>query len=508
MTRLVTRADLNRLLHDDFTFFLMKVFQTINPNGALNWNWHLDAICHAILGVAETDGDRLVITIPPRHLKSVTVSVAFVAWMMGRDPTLKFLVASYGAELGNEISRQFRQVVTSAWFRSAFPAFRLERSVDGEIRTTAGGCRKTVTVGGATTGFGANYIIVDDLMKAQDASYPAMREAAIDYFRGSLVSRFNDPEKGRLIVIGQRLHEVDVPGYCLETDLYRHLNLPAVAQRVETIPLGEGRIKRREPGDLLYLSQATLDRIRVEQGPAYFAAQYQQDPTPPESLFIKWDAIKRYTEAPPRKRLRKVIQSWDTANVASAGADYSVCTTWGFFEGHWYLLDLTRFKADYATLRDRVTAHRILWDADILVIEDKGNGTALISDLNYARTTRPDRDDYPEWRIYPASPLADKATRWAAAAGKLEAGEVVFPKDAPWIEDLRREVVAFPNGRNDDQVDSISQFMEFTRKRTGRNLMIDWQEEQARRGKIISRDPIDEEDEEAAGRFWFQTGRR
>lgn len=167
--------------------------------------------------------------------------------MMGREPTLKFLVASYGAELANELFRQFRQVVTADWFRSAFPGFRMARSVEGEIRTTAGGCRKAVTVGGATTGFGADYIIVDDLMKATDASYAALREGAIDYFRGTLVSRFNNPEKGRLIVVGQRLHEVDVPGYCLETGLYRHLNLPAVADRVETIPLGEGRIKRRRP---------------------------------------------------------------------------------------------------------------------------------------------------------------------------------------------------------------------------------------------------------------------
>jgi hypothetical protein len=340
MTCVVSRADLNRLLRDDFAFFLMKAFQTINPNETLAWTWHLDGICHAILGVAHEDGARLVITIPPRHLKSITVSVAFVAWMMGRDPTLKFMVASYGAELGSELSRQFRQVVTTAWFKRAFPAFRLARTVDGEIRTTVGGCRKAVTVGGATTGFGADYIIVDDLMKATDASFQALREAAIDYFRGSLVSRFNNPEKGRLIVIGQRLHEVDVPGYCLETGLYRHLNLPAVAQTTEVIPLGGGRIKVRRPGDLLFLSQGTLNRIRAEQGPAFYAAQYQQDPTPLESLFIKWHAIKRYEDAPPRHKMRKVVQSWDTANVASSGADFSVCTTWGFYEGHWYLLDL------------------------------------------------------------------------------------------------------------------------------------------------------------------------
>jgi predicted phage terminase large subunit-like protein len=171
-----------------------------------------------------------------------------------------------------------------------------------------------------------------------------------------------------------------------------------------------------------------------------------------------------------------------------------------------------RFKADYATLRDRVRAYRELWKADILVIEDKGSGTSLLSDLRFEHLTdRPrgrDPDDGPGWKLHAAKPIADKATRWAAAAGKLEAGEVLFPEDAPWMETLRREVTAFPNGRNDDQVDSISQFMEFTRRRTGRNLMIDWHEELAERGKIISRDPIYEEDEEAAERLWFRKGRR
>jgi predicted phage terminase large subunit-like protein len=502
MTRPVPIAQMNQLLHDELAFFLIMAFQTLNPNEKLRWNWHIDAMCHALSVTVSKDGSRLVITIPPRHLKSITISVAFVAWMMGRDPTLKFMVASYGGELASELARQFRTVVTSAWFKRAFPRFRIERSIDGEITTTMGGCRKAVSVGGATTGFGADYIIVDDLMKATDASFPALREASIDYFKGSLVSRLNDPERGRIIVIAQRLHEVDVPGTCIETGLYRHLNLPAIAQRTEVIDLGDGETRLVKPGDLLFLSQKSLDRIKAEQGPAFFAAQYLQDPTPPESLFIKWHAIQRYVVAPSRRQFKKVAQSWDTAHLASETADYSVCTTWGFYEGKWYLLDLDRFKADYVTLRDRVRANRDRWRADVLVIEDKGNGTSLLSDLRFEHVTQSDRErDGCFWKLHAVTPIADKATRWAAGAGRLEAGEAVFPEDAPWMEVLRREVISFPNARNDDQVDSISQFLEFTRLRTGRNLMIDYKEELDRRARVISRDMDDDDDDDA---YWHR----
>jgi predicted phage terminase large subunit-like protein len=469
--RTVERRHLNEAIRDNFPLCLRFAFKELNPGEELKWNWHLDAMCWLLSRTTNGDVLRALSTIPPRHLKSITVSVAYVAWMMGRNPALKFLVASYGAELANDLAGQFRRVVRSKWYRSAFPEFKIQRNVDNEIRTTLGGCRKAVSVGGATTGFGADYIIVDDLMKAADAAHPLLRDNVIEYFRGSLMSRLNQPETGRIIVVAQRLHEDDVPGFCLSLGLYEHLNLPAVAPTDTIVPLGDGaRRKVWKAGEPLFLSHATLERLRKELGKAY-SAQYLQDPSAALDQYLKFHAIPRYKEAPPRDWFEKIVQSWDTAISNHERACYSVCTTWGFYEGKWYLLDLLRDRLEYVELRDRLRAHRDRWRPDIILIEKKASGAQLISDLNFERNTQVGRHDGAYWRIHADVPTDDKETRWAGHAAQLMDGTVVFPEEAPWLEELRRELVCFPNSRHDDQVDSVSQFLGFTRLRTGRNLM-------------------------------------
>ena len=496
----IPRAKLNQLLRDDFGFFLTFAFASLHHRQTIKWSWHLDAMCYALGQTAEGETRRLLITVPPRHLKSITVSVAFVAWMMGRDPSLKFLVTSYGGELALDLARSFRTVVTTPWFKVAFPAFRLARNIDGEIQTTMGGGRKAVSVGGAITGFGADYIIVDDLLKASDADSPGLREASLDYFRGSLISRLNDPDQGRIIVIAQRLHEYDVPGYCQSTGHYTHVNLPAVADSLQRIPLGPKRIKTFRPGDLLYFSQETLDRVRDEMGPAFFSAQYLQNPTPSESHFISWHKIGRYTEAPPREKLISVMQSWDTAYELTATADFSVCTTWGFHDGKWLLLDVERFRADFAGLHERVKVLRDLWKADVLVVEDAGSGKALLAELRFeARTAKDPRGV--GVRLHPYKPRISKEARWAAQAAKLEEGFAILPEEAAWLDVLRREVCAFPAGAHDDQVDSISQFLDFSRMRTGRTLLQEHNDKGALRGRPIHPEQWDDTDVEA---YWFQ----
>jgi hypothetical protein len=419
------RDAMSMTLRESFDFFVERTFRTLNPRETFKRNWHVEAMCHGLDEVRRGDNKRLVITVPPRHLKSITVSVAFVAWAMGHDPSLKFLVASYGGDLAAQLARNFQAVVNSDWYRSAFPGFgKPRRDAEGDLVTAAGGYRKAVSVGGATTGFGADYIIVDDLMKATDAGSPAAREATLDYYRGSLISRLNDQELGRIIVIAQRLHEDDLPGHCIETGLYQHINLPAIAQTAELVRLGGGRVHARKVGDLLFpalQSRETLDRLRLEQGPTYFSPQYLQDPTPAESNLIRWHDIKRYTAAPPRRRFEKLVQSWDTAETASANSDYSACTTWGFYRGVWLLLDVLRFKAGFRDLLDRARAHRDEWRPDLILIEDAGSGRHLLSDFNHERRTAPEGKT-PSWKLHRCGATVGKIERWAAQAAKLEAG--------------------------------------------------------------------------------------
>jgi predicted phage terminase large subunit-like protein len=494
------------LMRTDFEYFLAVAFRIITPGVNLRWAWHLEAMAHALAQAAGGACLRLLITIPPRHLKSITVSVAYVAWMMGRNPALKFMVASYSGELANEHHRLFRRVVRSRDFKAAFPGFKTTRDADGEFKTTAGGERKAVSVGGATTGYGADYIIVDDLMKAGDVAHAALRDAAMDYFRGSLISRLNDADVGRIIVIAQRLHEDDVPGYCIDTGRYHHLNLPAIAEVRQVIALPRGRTRVREVGDTLYQDRATLDRLRDELGAQVFATQYQQDPTAVGGGLIRWDEIPRYDVPPPRHRLRKVVQSWDTAFSTGPGASYSVCSTWGFDDlGRWLLLDLARFRAEYAALKDRVRALRDQWKADVVLVENASSGQSLISELMFERRTQPqDRTSFP-WRVEKRQPAQDKVSRWAACAALLTSGEVLLPREAPWLDDLRREVIGFPNSRYDDQVDSLSQFLIWTRERLGRALVRDHNERMEERRRQRQAAGIDEGEDDDAD--WFRRGR-
>jgi hypothetical protein len=435
MTALPTgRAAMNMALRGNLGFFVETVFATLNPSETFRPNWHIQAMCHGLNEVRRGRDKRLVITVPPRHLKSITVSVAYVAWVMGHDPSAKFIVASYGGELALQLARDFQRVMGSPWYKQAFPAVgKPRRNAEGDLVTTAGGYRRAVSVGGALTGFGADYIIVDDLIKATDASSPAARAAMLDCFRGALISRLNNQETGRVIVIAQRLHEDDLPGHCIETGLYRHINLPAIAQGPQVIQLGGSKVHARATGDLLFpafQSRTTLDRLRLEQGATFFSAQYLQDPTPAEGDLIRWADIQRYAAAPARRRLQKIVQSWDTAEVDTANSDYSACSTWGFFEGLWFLLDVTRFKAGFRDLVDRARAHRDGWKPDLILIEEAGSGRHLLAEFNHERRTSPE-GRAPSWKLHRCQASVGKKERWAAQAAKLEAGFALFPEDAP-----------------------------------------------------------------------------
>lgn len=469
-----TRAAYSQLLRGYFPFFLRAVFEHLNPAETLDWNWHIDAMCHALDRVRRGQDLRLIINVPPRHLKSITVSVAYVAWAMGHDPTQKFIVASYGGDLALRLSRDFRRVVTSGWFSAAFPEFQLARSAEGDIATTQGGYRTATSVNGAVTGTGADCIIVDDLLKAQDALSPAALDTAFEFYQGSLTSRLNSQITGKIIVIAQRIHENDVPGRCLETGLFAHLNLPGIAQKDETIATGFGKAHERKVGDVLFparFPRETLERLKIEWGTRNFNAQILQDPVAGDGGFIQWSDISRYDVPPKRRELEKVVQSWDTAEADRIENDYSACTTWGFVRGRWLLLDVRRVKKPLRELIALVRAHRDKWKADVLLIEEAGSGRHALEMLRHEIRTMGEDED-PSWSLRRCKAAVSKIERWNAAAALLQESFALFPVEADWLDELRREVTGFPNSKHDDQVDSISQFLNFAlTSRTGTTLI-------------------------------------
>jgi hypothetical protein len=371
----LTARHLSAARRTHFSLFLMKVFETLHPGEPpLKLAWYLQAMCHALSEVAAGRKHRLVITVPPRHLKSITASVAFVAWLLGHNPSLKIMVASYSHDLARLHSRLTRTVMEASWYQNDFPGTRISDRGNRalELETSLGGVRKAVSVGGSITGFGADLIIVDDCMKADEARSQAARDGVRGWFDNTLSTRLNDKANGQIVSIQQRLHEDDLPAYMLEKG-YEHLNLPAIAEKQERICIGENRWHQRFVGDLLdpeREDQNVLDQLRRDLGGAVFAAQYQQDPVAPEGNLLRWEWFGTYDEVPERHHFLKVIQSWDTAMSAAPTSDYCVCTTWGFHREKykWYLLDVYRQRLDFPDLKRAVVRLKQQWKADAVLV--------------------------------------------------------------------------------------------------------------------------------------------
>lgn len=459
------------LLRQSFLAFTWRVFQTLHCEADSQFipNWHVDAICHALDQVRLGQTKRQVITVPPRHLKSITAAIAFPAFLLGHKPSGKILVASYALDLARKHSDDFRTILASDWYQRVFPLTRIapRGSRGEEIRTSLGGVRKAVSTGSSVTGFGADVLIVDDLLKAQDAVSETERERAKAYLDSALLTRFDDPSKGLVIAIQQRLHEDDPAGFLLSKGLYRHLNLPAIAERDEDISIGPGRLYRRDKGTALFPQRfdlATLERLRREIGSATFSMQYQQDPIAPEGSVLRWEWFGTYEERAQRDWFQFVVQSWDTGMSVDPNSDWSVCTTWGFREGRWHLLDLLRTRLDYPDLKRKVEALANHWRADTVLIEKAASGIPLLQDLFHTNRSR--------YRA--VQPTLHKEVRFNAACAPIEAGTILLPREAAWLEDLRREIMGFPRSKYDDQVDSVSQFLNwasgpgFRRRQNGR----------------------------------------
>jgi predicted phage terminase large subunit-like protein len=454
-------AAFDAVLRSDLRFFIWKSFQTIWPGTPYLPNWHVDAIVYQLMRVQAGDTSRLLINLPPRSLKSLCVSVAYVAWRLGHDPTRRVVVVSYSNELAAELHRQFRMIIDAPWYRVLFPKMRPAKDSGAELVTTAGGCRYASSVGGTVTGRGADLIIVDDPLKAEEAMSEPARRGVIEWYAGTLVSRLNDKETGPIVVVMQRLHEDDLAGHLLRQGNWQHLDLPAIAVEDTVIPIGSGKQIIRRPGEVLHdarESKEALDRLKAEIGSLKFSAQYQQRPVPVAGNLIRRDWFRFYDRLPDRRPRDRVAQSWDVAMMTGDANDFSVCTTWLMVGPDYYLLDVFRVRLQYPELRRQIVSLAARHGAETILIENAGPGMPLLQDL---------RRDLPRGMPWPTGqkPEGSKADRMAAQSAKIEGGHVHLPRAAEWLDDFLLELLAFPYGRHDDQVDSVSQYLNWAAKR-------------------------------------------
>jgi predicted phage terminase large subunit-like protein len=297
------------------------------------------------------------------------------------------------------------------------------------------------------------------------------RTAVNEWFAHTLLSRLNDKFNGCIILIMQRLHEDDLTGHLLKTGGWKMLRLPAIAEKQESHEwvnlMGVRKSFTRQCGEALHVEReplSVLEEIRKNMGSYNFEGQYQQSPAPPGGGMVRQDWFRRYA-APPAK-FDSIFQSWDTANKMSELNDFSVCTTWGVVGKNLYLLNVLRKRLEYPDLKRAVCSQAQAFSAVTVLIEDKASGTQLIQELK--------REDLCNVRGYNST--LDKQMRLVSVTSTIENGFVYLPEKAAWLDDYLHEMILFPRGNFDDQVDSTSQALLWIRENRHPYGLLAWYE--------------------------------
>lgn len=450
-------------LLDDFCrknlyWFAQRAFSIVYPGETFLPNWHIEAMCFELEELIRGRNHRLIVNLPPRHLKSYCAVIALPAFLLGLNPSARIIVATYSQDLGAEHGERLRRLMNSDWYQQLFPRTRIRTQNHDELRTTQGGGRRNVSPKSATTGFGADVIVIDDLINGAEINSETIRSQATNFYRDALHSRLNRQETGRIVSIQQRLHDDDFPAFLLEQGGWRHINLRATALADETFLLYAGRRHKRKAGGLLFpelQSEEVLQQIRRDIGNPAFSAQYQQEPVTPGGALLRLDKLRFYEEGLDYKDFHGILQSWDTAYSTEPGADFSVCTTWGYKDERWHLIDVWRQRVAFPELITAIKSQKQRWGAVQVVIEAIGSGLSVMQHF---------RNEDPKFRSWMkgVKPKDGKEQRVAAQTANLESGKFLFPAhDLPWKEALFRELRAFPNGKYDDQVDSLTQAVKF-----------------------------------------------
>lgn len=410
---------------------------------------------------------RLIICMPPRSGKSEIVSRRFPAYAFGKFPDLQVIATSYGADLSMRMNRDVQRIIDDEPYKDVFPDTTLSGSkakTDSRsyMRTSDlfeivghTGSYRSCGVGGGITGQGADILIIDDPLKDRaDANSEKIRNTVWDWYTSTAYTRLSPG--GGVIAMCTRWHLDDLIGRLIDAsvsgagDKFHVINYPAIAEFDE---------QHRKAGEALHPERypvERLDAIRKTIGSRDWAALYQQHPVPDGGGVFKADWIRRWNERTLPPKFDQVLMSWDMTFKDSLSADFVVGQVLGKKGASFYLLDQVRGRWNYVKTKAMLLELVAKWpQATRKLVEDKANGSAIISDLG--RTVS---------GLVPITPKESKLARASAVTPFWEAGNVYIPdKDVcPWIGDFETELFQFPSGAHDDTVDSMTQALNYFRE--------------------------------------------
>lgn len=407
---------------------------------------------------------NLLINVPPRTLKTSVVGKATHPWLWANEPELKFITCGYSYELSVADATVSRQIITSDWYTEGMNYWNTyyELSKDNNKKNyyvnTKGGYRFSTSVDGTLTGKGADWIIVDDILNAQNSESRIEREKANTWFSKSLSSRFNNQTTGVTIVIAQRLHELDLPGYLLDLNKlldpkkqYIHLNLPMLfnPDNVCTTNIGfiDWRTKKNEILEPDRFTEDDIESLRIKLTPYPFAAQYQQDPAPIEGGMVKKEWFKSYYVIP--QWFDAVAIGFDLSMTDSERADETGAVVVGRSNGKYYVLEAIGAKMDVWKQIELIQRLSEKYPLAAKLVEAKANGQAVMKLLEASVPGI--------ISIQPSEYGGSKEGRLSACIPTLHSGSVYLPPEGstPWFNKFMHELLWFPKAKDDNILDAF-----------------------------------------------------
>lgn len=456
--------------NDEFLVFCKSVWPEFMEGG------HHRKMAAAFERVASGECKRLMINMPPRMGKSQLASWLLPAWIVGKMPHKKIIMASHTLELAVRFGRMVRNLIKSDEYKDIFPNVGLtaDSKAAGRFDISGGGEYFSVGVGGSVTGRGGDIVIIDDPHSEQQGQQadPKVFDSTYEWYTSGPRQRLQPG--GAMVIVMTRWSQRDLCGQIIKDSIQRDgvdewevLELPAI------LPSGKSLWPDFWPVE-------ELESLKAELPVSKWEAQYQQNPTSEESAIVKrewWNVWEK--KEPPQVSF--VIQSWDTAFMKHERADYSACTTWGVFylsddagklAPNIILLDALKERMEFPTLKQRAYEMYKDWEPDACIVEAKAAGTPLIYELRAMGISVTE---------YTPSRGNDKVSRVNAVSDFFASG-IVWAPPKRWAEEVIEEFAAFPVGDHDDLVDSSTQAL--LRFRQGGFIALDhdeYEESQPRR---------------------------
>jgi predicted phage terminase large subunit-like protein len=446
--------DRERVRRGGLHAFTRLAWHQIEP-GEFKDNWHVGAMAEHLEAVHRGQIRRLVVNIPPGCMKSLETCVFWPCWEWIEDPSLRWIFMSFDSRLtGKRDGGRCLKLLQSDWFKARWGEKVIVPSKDaaaGDFENSAGGFRYGASFEGSVTGRHAHRLVIDDPIKPGALTKVALDNCE-DTWKNTLRSRiFPADEGGAAVLIMQRLHERDLAGLFEQEGGWEFLRLPMRYEPARACSTSIGfKDPRTEDGELLFparFGEAECAARAKEMGPIGTAAQEQQRPTPEGGAVFQRGWFQSFEVAPAKFDL--LIQSWDCSFKDESDSDFVCGQVWGVRGGEFYLLDRIHERLDFPATLKAIGAMTRKWPrAGVKLVEDKANGSAVISTL---------KKKIPGF--IPINPEGGKVARANAVAPYFEAGNVFHPhpKVAPWIDDHETEMISFPRGAKDDSVDATTQ---------------------------------------------------